>query len=266
MTEKTVTVNTPLAKTFGWLHVNGTHLLAGESAPEKRLAIACGDEKILILNEAVRLKAELEDNAVFRLIQVRYAEEESRAVNDIQVTCGKDAVFEWYRVILGGRATYDNCSVMLAGAGSRFEANIGYRLEGEELMDMNCEAIHTGKKTESLIRASGVLFDRASKLLRGTIDLRRGCAGAVGNETEDVLLIDDTVRNRSVPVILCSEEDVVGNHGASIGRLDEDLLFYLQSRGIDNASATERMAKARVDAIIRRIPDGQLRAALLKED
>ena len=34
MTEKTVTVNTPLAKTFGWLHVNGTHLLAGESAPE----------------------------------------------------------------------------------------------------------------------------------------------------------------------------------------------------------------------------------------
>ena len=57
MTEKTVTVNTPLAKTFGWLHVNGTHLLAGESAPEKRLAIACGDEKILILNEALRLTA-----------------------------------------------------------------------------------------------------------------------------------------------------------------------------------------------------------------
>ena len=133
MTEKTVTVNTPLAKTFGWLHVNGTHLPVAESAPEKRLAIACGDEKILILNEAVRLKAELEDNAVFRLIQVRYAEEESRAVNDIQVTCGKDAVFEWYRVILGGRATYDNCSVTLAGAGSRFEANIGYRLEGEDI-------------------------------------------------------------------------------------------------------------------------------------
>ena len=173
MTEKTVTVNTPLAKTFGWLHVNGTHLPAVESAPEKRLGIGSGEEKTLVLNEAVRLKAELEDNAVFRLIQVRYAEEESRAVNDIQVTCGKDAVFEWYRVILGGRATYDNCSVTLAGAGSRFEANIGYRLEGEELMDMNCEAIHTGKKTESLIRASGVLFDRASKLLRGTIDLRR---------------------------------------------------------------------------------------------
>ena len=81
-----------------------------------------------------------------------------------------------------------------------------------------------------------------------------------------MLLIDDTVRNRSVPVILCSEEDVVGNHGASIGRLDEDLLFYLQARGIDSEAATELMAKARVDAISRRIPDGQLRAALLKED
>ena len=72
--------------------------------------------------------------------------------------------------------------------------------------------------------------------------------------------------NRDTQVILCSEEDVVGNHGASIGRLDEDLLFYLQSRGIDSEAATELMAKARVDAIIRRIPDGQLRAALLKED
>ena len=71
---------------------------------------------------------------------------------------------------------------------------------------------------------------------------------------EDVLLIDEQVRNRTIPVILCSEEDVAGSHGATIGRLDEDVLFYLQSRGMDRESVYEMMAQARLNAVIERIP------------
>ena len=175
--------------------------------------------------------------------------------NNVRVKCGDKAYFGWYRVVLGGSESYDNCSVTLAGKESTFSANVCCRLEGTEKYDLNCEAIHTGKRTQSAISASGVLADKASKLMRGTIDFRTGCSGSVGNETEDVLLLSEEVRNQSVPVILCSEEDVVGNHGASIGRPDEDMLFYMETRGVDEETACEMLARAKIDSVIRKIPD-----------
>lgn len=62
--------------------------------------------------------------------------------------------------------------------------------------------------------------------MRGTIDFVHGCVGAKGDEKEDVLLVGDNMVNQTIPLILCAEEDVEGNHGASIGKLDENMLFY----------------------------------------
>ena len=67
--------------------------------------------------------------------------------------------------------------------------------------------------------ADGVLQGGAKKIYRGTIDFKNGSAGAVGDEKETVLLLSDDVVNQTIPLILCSEEDVQGNHGASIGKL-----------------------------------------------
>ena len=75
--------------------------------------------------------------------------------------------------------------------------------------------------------------------------------------------MDETVRNRSVPVILCAEEDVVGNHGATIGRLDENVVYYLESRGMERDAIYEMMAKAKLDAVLRKIPDEAVRNELL---
>jgi hypothetical protein len=78
---------------------------------------------------------------------------------------------------------------------------------------------------------------------------------AFGAETEDVLLLGETVVNKTVPLILCAEEDVKGSHGATIGQLDEEMLFYLGSRGISEEKAVDLMAGARIGRIIREIGD-----------
>lgn len=67
--------------------------------------------------------------------------------------------------------------------------------------------------------------------------------------------MDDTVINKSLPIILCSEEDVEGNHGATIGKLDEDILFYMQSRGIKESEIYEIIAKARIEELCTKIND-----------
>lgn len=91
---------------------------------------------------------------------------------------------------------------------------------------------HFGKVTKSTIQADGTLMDAAEKIFRGTIDFVRGSADSVGAETEQVLLLGDDVVNKTIPVILCAEENVQGSHGAAIGELDEETLFYFGARGM----------------------------------
>ena len=81
----------------------------------------------------------------------------------------------------------------------------------------------------------------------------------VGNEPFAVLLGDDVV-NQTVPLILCAEEDVEGNHGATIGKLDDDMVFYLESRGMELPKIYKMMAKARIDAVLRLVPDEKTKA------
>ena len=206
------------------------------------------------------------ENALLRLVLIQRLGEDYSFVFDLGAQNERGGRLELSRVLLGGKHVYDGISVALAGDKSAFIQDVAYAVSGDGHLDMNYESIHRGKKTECAMNASGVLRDRAFKLLRGTIDLQRGCAGAKGNELEDVLLMDPGVRNQSVPVILCGDEDVEGNHGASIGRLDENLMYYLASRGMDREEIYETMARARLEAVIRRIPDEKTVKLLLKED
>ncbi|KUE74040.1 hypothetical protein AUQ37_06605 [Candidatus Methanomethylophilus sp. 1R26] len=130
---------------------------------------------------------------------------------------------------------------------------------GDTVLDMNYEAVHRGKRSESRMDADGSLCDRSRKTFRGTIDFRSGCVGSKGSEKEDILMFDDGAENRTVPLILCAEEDVEGDHGATIGRLDDEVLFYMGSRGIDAQSAYRAVADARLRKLCRAIPDAGIR-------
>ena len=214
----------------------------------------------------VRTTARLGEGAVLRLVQIQRLGEGYTLLNTVGAVSAENARMETSRLVLGGRDTYDGSRILLSGGKSSFRMDTGYTVGGEGRLDMNHEVLHEGKKTVSLMTAAGVLRDRASKLLRGTIDFRTGCSGAVGTESEDVLMMDEQVHNQSIPVILCAEEDVEGNHGATIGRLDENLVFYLSSRGMDRDEIYEMMARARLDAVIRRLPDETMRRELLPEE
>ena len=259
------TVNKPIAGTFGWLHAGAVRVELPDGKEQIRKLVLDGGENRVVIYEdeeaAGRLDILLGEDSTLHLVQIRREGSDRTECLDIHARCMKNAHFHWYRLLFGGGRTYDNCSVLLSGDGSIFTADLGYRLQNDDVYDVNCEAVHEGKASESAIRASGALSGRAGKLLRGTIDFRTGCAGSVGNETEDVLLIDDTVRNRSVPMILCAEEDVVGNHGATIGRPDEKMLFYMKTRGLTQEKIYEMIAQAKLDVVIRRLPDENLRKA-----
>ena len=122
----------------------------------------------------------------------------------------------------------------------------------------------TTENTECEIDTSGALKDAAKKVFRGTIDFKTGSSNSVGNEKETVLMLGDDVVNKTVPLILCAEENVVGNHGATIGELDDETLFYFESRGISRAQAENILARASIERFARTVDDEVLRAQILQ--
>ncbi len=210
----------------------------------------------------VQTKLLVGENAHLTLVQVHRTDDDFHLMTDIAGKVEKYGHFDLITVVLSGKENDLGYRIELAGKGSHAELSTGYIAKSDHVVDFNYYIPQSGKLTSCQIRADGVLRDHACKVFRGTIDFLRGSAGARSAERENVLLIDDTVTNQTLPVILCSEEDVEGAHGASIGKLDESLLFYLQSRGLPIPVIYEMMAKARVAAVVQQIPDEEFRKEL----
>lgn len=209
-----------------------------------------GDGELSLLTQ---IRAE--ENARVRLVQVYLNGGEATCVNDIGGEAEKNARIEVVHIFLGGNPTMSGCHIALNGKGSSHRADVGFMQEGHQQIDMNYVASHVGKKTVSEIYDTGVLKEEARKIFRGTIDFIRGCSEASGTESEEVLLMDDTVINRTVPTILCGEEDVEGNHGATIGKLADDLVFYLESRGMSKEEIYQMVAIGKIIGVAHQIED-----------
>lgn len=211
---------------------------------------------------AIQIKIFARANAVVRLYMAQTLSAKKTSFWDIGGRLLEDARVEIVKLEAGAAKVYCGTSMDLDGKRSFFDARIGYLGKNKQHFDMNYVAVHKGKNTGSNMEISGVLDDRASKLFRGTIDFKPGCAGAKGDEKEEVLMLGDNVVNQTIPLILCSEEEVEGNHGASIGNLDEKTLFYLTSRGFSVEAAQQMIARARMDSLCDMIPDEGVQAKI----
>ncbi len=239
--------------------------ITAEEGSEATLFLSYESGKAAGGSASVQLKLRLQKNAKLHLVESTRVGENFTLLHDIGCCTGENAEFRMTEIYFSGQNSYHGLRTDLVGTKSSYHAKLGYLVSGEESLDLNFIANHIGTGTESEMNADGVLREHGRKRFRGTIDLRHGAKGAVGNEMENVLLMDDTIQNQSIPVILCDEEEVEGNHGATIGRLDESLMFYLKSRGMNETEIYEMMADARIDSVIGHVREESVRALLQEQ-
>ena len=214
---------------------------------------------------AFSTKIILEKGASLFLVKAQILGEGYTFLDDTGAALAEGASMKMVQIELGGGRVYIGTQPELIGDRSSFEAHAGYLGNDRKAIDVNYNAIQRGRRTDVKMSFDGVLKDRSEKAFRGTIDFRKGSKGSKGDEQENVLLLSDDVVNKTLPIILCEEEDVEGRHGASIGQLDDDILFYMASRGIDRKEAEQIMVRARLGAVVREIPDLPLRAELMNK-
>ena len=193
----------------------------------------------------------VETGAKLHLIEMLGVNEGQQHLESVGLEVHQDAAVDVKQYALGGSTIGLGLTANLVGARARLDLNNRYHATHEETLDINHLVRMRGTSTRAQLTESGVLNEAAKKTLRATIDLVRGAKDAQGNEIETVMILGDDVVNKTMPVILCDEDNVAGNHGATIGSVSPEQLDYLAARGLSRQAAEQLFVRALFeDAII----------------
>ena len=193
----------------------------------------------------------VEAGAKLHLIEMLGVNEGQQHLESVGLEIHQDAAVDVKQYALGGSTIGLGLTANLVGGQARLDLNNRYHATHEETLDINHLVRMRGTSTRALLTESGVLNEAAKKTLRATIDLVRGAKDAQGNEIETVMILGDDVVNKTMPAILCDEDDVAGNHGATIGSVSPEQLDYLAARGLSHQAAEQMFIRALFeDAII----------------
>ena len=204
-----------------------------------------------LTTSAALVRIVAEKHARIHLVEMLGVDDDQQHLESVGIEAHENAICDVRQYALGGGAVGMGLAVNLVGNRARLDLNNRYHACHEELLDINHVARMRGCTTRAEIVESGILNDSARKTLRATIDLIRGSKDAKGNEAETVQILGDGVVNKTMPVILCDEDNVAGNHGATIGSVSPEQIEYLQARGLSRHEAELLFVRALFeDAII----------------
>ncbi len=249
--------------------VADTGVMVREGAEVTIVVAARGDEKgeAATGTSASLLRVIAEARSHVTVIEVLGVAEGQQHLESVGITADDDARVDVRQYALGGGTVALGTTIDLAGDRSRADVLLRYHARRSDVLDINHVVRQRGRNTRADISESGALDDAARKSLRATIDLVHGARGSKGNEAESVLVLGDDVVNKTMPVILCDEDDVAGNHGATIGSVSPEQIDYLMDRGLSRHEAEQLFVRAIFEDAIMHAPEAEShRAAILRAE
>ena len=240
--------------------VAGIDINARENSESSFLVSALGEGENLYLNSQIRVN--IEKNAKVKLVVVTNFGENSTNLQSINTILEEDALLDISYIEIGADYSIVNVKNILKGDRAKVIEDGIYFKEKDQFLDILANNDHYGDQTDSDAMFNGALKDNAIKNWKGVVDLKRGCFEADGKIGDYSMMFSDDVKNRTAPILLCAEKEVAGNHAASVGRLNKEMLFYIMSRGFDKKQAESMMLEATFSKALDKIEDESLRDEL----
>lgn len=209
------------------------------------------------------LRTFAKENTELNVTIANLLNEESDNFESIENKQEKNSKVNYTIIDIGGKNSVTNYFSDIAKENANNDLKSIYLGINNQLKDINYIAELRGEKTNIDIDVQGALKDFAKKNFKGTIDFKKGSKKAKGNENEYCMLLSDKAKSIALPMLLCTEEDVEGNHSTASGKVDEKQLFYIMTRGISYNEAVKLIVKSKFNKIIERVPDIELKNEIL---
>ncbi len=166
----------------------------------------------------------------------------------------QDAVVEWVDGNMGSKVTMKYPCVIMKEKGARAEIiSVAYAGKGQH-QDTGAKAIHLAPYTSSRIISKSVSKDGGRTTYRGLVRIIKGAKGVRSNVNCDALILDEKSRSDTYPYMEIKEEEVDLGHEASIGRISEEEIFYLTSRGIPESEALALIVLGFIEPLTKELP------------
>ncbi len=205
-----------------------------------------------------------EDYSNGSITYINNLNESSTNIMSFNDTVSNESSITHNLIDIGGNIRIYNSSLDSIGYNSKNYFNNIYLGKDNDLIDINYDLKNVGISSINNLKVEGCLKDNSKKIFRGIIDFQEGCTKSEGIENENCILLSDTSISRSVPILLCHEDDVIGAHGESTGKINDDKLFYLMSRGLTEKEASKLIIISNFNSIINQIVDESIKEEILK--
>ncbi|HXK41487.1 MAG TPA: Fe-S cluster assembly protein SufD [Anaerolineae bacterium] len=212
--------------------------------------------------EVVEIYAE--EGAWVRYVSLQHWGEQRYSVSVQNARVARDANLLWVNIALGGSMTKDFLRTDLLAPGARGLMQGFTFAMGEQLVDQSTYQLHGAPHTFSDLLFRNVLRDQAKTVFYGMIRVEPGAQGTQGYQANHNLLLGEG-RAHAIPGLEIAANDVQCSHGATVSRLDEEQLFYLQARGIARPDAEQLLVQGFLRPIIERVPLACMREGLDEE-
>jgi Fe-S cluster assembly protein SufD len=181
-----------------------------------------------------------------------------------RVTVGKNGNLEWIFGSIGSHVTKNFSELDLIGQGATGRMSGFYFTDGNQHLDHDTQQNHMAPHTTSDLLFKGALKGHSRSVWQGMIYVAPGAAKTDGYQANRNLVLSPNARADSIPGLEILADDVRCTHGATVGRLEQEPLFYLRTRGIPEKDAEQLLVEGFFDPIMQRIPFGGIRARFQK--
>lgn len=242
-------------------------------APQQRLEVGRREELQLVLchrqdapmfmlreGQGYRIMEDIEHMAIamgegarLKLYRLQGMNTPARHLTQLDITMQRDAELEMCTVTLGGGHVRNNVVVRMQGEGCRCQADGLYLIDREQECDNYIFVEHAKPHCTSRELYKGIMDDAARARFNGHVLVQDGAAKTEAYQTNRNILLTDKAHVDTRPFLEIYNDDVKCSHGSTIGQLDEQAMFYLQTRGISERTAVTMLSYAFCDEVIRGI-------------
>jgi Fe-S cluster assembly protein SufD len=194
------------------------------------------------------------ENAVLSYVSLQILNDAAWAIARLAARGDKDSVVRTFTVGLGGAYDRVRSDVAVNGRGARSEILSTYLGSGTQVHDIRTLQDHVAPRTNSELLCQGAVAGTSHSVYSGLIRVHRGAVRSDARQTNHNLVLDEGAHADSVPNLDILENDVKCSHASTVGPIDEDQRYYIESRGVLPDVAEGLIVQGFFDAIIDRGP------------
>jgi Fe-S cluster assembly protein SufD len=206
------------------------------------------------------VEIKVSDNASLRFVELQSWGRHIWNFSHERISVGRNGNLDWIFGAIGSHLTKNFSELDLVGEGATGRMSGFYFTDGDQHLDHDTQQNHLAPHTTSDLLFKGALKGHSRSVWRGMIYVAVGAEKTDGYQANRNLILSPNARADSIPGLEILADDVRCTHGATVGKLEEEPLFYLKTRGIPDKEAERLLVEGFFDPIMQRIPFEGVRA------